>query len=224
MVTITNGFDPEDFAEITPVEQPKFTLIHTGIIADAYDIESFAEGVYRFIERYPSARENLQILFIGYVPPHYDELLKQKLGDTYGFLPYMSHQKVLEYLAGAHLQFMTFDQSVDNAYSGKLFDYIGTGIPILGLLPEGVAAQLIRERQLGTVISLGDAEGLAKAISKYYEAWQEASLTSDKRAEGQAQSQAQDQNGEQVPQGTARCDEFSRLNLAGELAKLFGSK
>lgn len=48
MVTITNGFDPEDFAKVTPVEQQQFTLIHTGIIADAYDIESFVEGVHHF--------------------------------------------------------------------------------------------------------------------------------------------------------------------------------
>lgn len=122
-------------------------------------------------------------------------------------MPYMSHQNVLEFLAGAHLQFMTFDQSVDNAYSGKLFDYIGTGKPILGLLPEGVAAQLIRERQLGTVVSLGDAEGLAGAIRTYYVQWLEDAEDVAKIALSS--------------QGAKRCVEFSRVNLAGQLAKLF---
>ncbi|WP_425806328.1 glycosyltransferase [Desulfitobacterium sp. Sab5] len=209
MVTITNGYDPVDFAKATPVKQEKFTLIHTGIIADAYDMETFADGVRLFLERHPEERENVQILFIGYVPEHFDALLKRKLGKAYVFKSYMSHQSVLEYLAGAQLQFMTFDRSVDNAYSGKLFDYIGTGKPILGLLPEGVAAQLIRERRLGTVVSLGDIEGLAAAIERHYNAWQSSALIPN------------DLQGPDSKGSTERCEEFSRVNLAGQLAGLF---
>lgn len=209
MVTITNGFDPADFAKAIPVKQEKFTLIHTGIIADAYDMETFAEGVQLFMERNPDAQEKFQVLFIGYVPEHFDALLKRRLGKAYVFKTYMSHQNVLEYLAGAQLQFMTFDQSVDNAYSGKLFDYIGTGKPILGLLPEGVAAELIRERQIGTVVSLGNSEGLAEAIGMYFQAWQSSA------------SASVDHQGQDSQAAVERCKEFSRINLAGQLAGLF---
>jgi glycosyltransferase involved in cell wall biosynthesis len=204
MITITNGFDPADFQDIAVIPQEKFTIIHTGIIADNYDMETFTEGVKRFLARHPEARDNVQVLFIGYVPPHYEVLMRSGLQDNVVFKPYMSHKDVLNYLAGSHLQFMTFDRSVDIAYSGKLFDYIGIGKPILALLPEGIAAQLIRERELGKVVALEDPEGLAQAVSAYYEGWllpgnEQVSRTDSKE----------------------RCSEFSRVNLAQQLSGLF---
>jgi glycosyltransferase involved in cell wall biosynthesis len=203
MITITNGFDPADFLEIAKIPQEKFTLIHTGIIAETYDMETFTEGVERFLKRYPEARENFQALFIGYVPTHYEERMKNRLEGTAVFKPYMKHKDVLNYLAGAQLQFMTFDRSVDIAFSGKLFDYIGIGKPILGLLPEGIAAKLIRERGLGKVVSLEDPEGLSEAISDYYTAW----LANDTKTFETGSRE--------------RCSEFSRVNLAQQLASLF---
>lgn len=203
MITITNGFDPADFQEITEIPQEKFTLIHTGIIAENYDMDTFTEGVGRFLTQHPEAGNNFQALFIGYVPPQHEERMKSRLQDTVVFKPYMRHKDVLNYLAGAQLQFMTFDRSVDIAYSGKLFDYIGIGKPVLGLLPEGIAAKLIRERDLGRVVALEDPEGLAQAVSVYYEAWLA-------------------QNSKVFETGSrARCSEFSRVNLAQQLAGLF---
>ena len=210
MITITNGFDPEDFTGSCPVIQKKFTLIHTGIIAEAYDMETFVEGVDSFIKRQPEARGNFQALFIGYVPPKYEELLRNKLQENVTIMPYMSHKEVLNYQAGAHLLFLTFDQSVDIAYSGKIFDYIGVGKPILGLLPVGVAAQLIQDRELGTVASLGKPLELADAVSKYFNTWRER--------EGQGAETQENQRTE--AQATEKCADFNRVNLAGQLASL----
>lgn len=212
MVTITNGFDPEDFIGICPVIQKKFTLIHTGIIAEAYDMETFVEGVDSFIMRQPEARNNFQALFIGYVPPKYEELLRNKLKETVIIMPYMSHKEVLNYQAGAHLLFLTFDQSVNIAYSGKIFDYIGVGKPILGLLPKGVAAQLIQKRELGTVVSLGKPLELANAVSKYFNTWREKERQRAETQEGQ--------RSETQATATEKCADFNRVNLAGQLASL----
>ena len=219
MITITNGFDPEDFTGICPVIQKKFTLIHTGIIAEAYDMETFVEGVDAFIKRQPEARGNFQVLFIGYVPPNYEELLRNKLQETVIILPYMSHKEVLNYQAGAHLLFLTFDQSVDIAYSGKIFDYIGIGKPILGLLPKGVAAQLIQERKLGTIVSLGKPLELADAVSKYFNTWRERE---GQGAEAQEAQEVQEVQEVQKPEAQAieKCEDFNRVNLAGQLASL----
>lgn len=203
MITITNGFDPADFLEITEIPQEKFTLIHTGIIAENYDMETFTEGVELFLTQHPEAKNNVQALFIGYVPPQHEERMKSRLQGTVVFKPYMRHKDVLNYLAGAQLQFMTFDRSVDIAYSGKLFDYIGIGKPVLGLLPEGIAAKLIRERELGRVVALEDPEGLARAVSFYYEAWLAQNLKVFETGSRE------------------RCSEFSRVNLAQQLAGLF---
>lgn len=212
MITITNGFDLEDFIGIEPVIQKKFTLIHTGIIAEAYDMETFVEGIDAFLKRQPEAQGNFQALFIGYVPPKYEELLRNKLSENVTILPYMSHKEVLNYQAGAHLLFLTFDQSVDIAYSGKIFDYIGVGKPILGLLPNGVAAQLIEERKLGAVASLGKPLELADAVSKHFNLWREQ--------DGQNAKAQEDPSAKAQASATEKCADFNRVNLASQLASL----
>lgn len=222
MITITNGFDLDDFIGIEPVMQKRFTLIHTGIIAEAYDIETFVEGIDRFLKKQPEARANFQALFIGYVPPKYEELLRNKLPENVIILPYMSHKEVLNYQAGAHLLFLTFDQSVDIAYSGKIFDYIGVGKPILGLLPSGVAAQLIEERRLGSVASLGKPLELADAVSRYFNLWREQNGESVKAKEGlsaETQARATEKCATEKT-STEKCADFNRVNLAGQLATL----
>lgn len=219
MITITNGFDPEDFMGIRPVIQEKFTLIHTGIIAEAYDMETFVEGVDNFLKRQPEARGNFQVLFIGYVPPKYEDLLKNKLKETVTIMPYMSHKEVLNYQAGAHLLFLTFDQSVDIAYSGKIFDYIGVGKPILGLLPKGVAAQLIQERKLGTVVPLGKPLEFADAVSQYFNIWREREGQSAETQKAQGTETTQEVHSPEA-NATEKCADFNRVNLAGQLASL----
>ena len=230
MITITNGFDLDDFIGIEPVIQNKFTLIHTGIIAEAYDMETFVEGIDTFLKRQPEARANFQALFIGYVPPKYEALLRNKLPENVTILPYMSHKEVLNYQAGAHLLFLTFDQSVDIAYSGKIFDYIGVGKPILGLLPNGVAAQLIEERKLGLVTSLGKPLELAEAVSQYFNIWREQDGQYGKAQEGpraktqdapsaETQARATEKTVTEKT-STEKCADFNRVNLASQLASL----
>ncbi len=205
MITITNGFDEQDFGSLCPVQQDKFTLIYTGIINEIhYDIETFVRGIAAFLQEQPAARTRFQCLFIGYIPPAVTEIfVKYKIRDILVILPYMDHRECLNYLAGANLQFLTFGQDLDNAYSGKLFDYIGSGKPVLALVPEGIAAELIRDKQIGTVISLGHWQEVSKGVEKYYQDW----------LQGQTKN----------PVPASKCREFSRKNLAGQLADLFKS-
>lgn len=206
MITITNGFDEQDFVKITPVLQEKFTLIYTGIInAVHYDVETFVKGIADFLGKQPAARARFQCLFIGYIPPAVVEIFRRHgLEDVLVILPYMDHPECLNYLAGAQLQFLTFGKDLDNAYSGKLFDYIGSGKPVLGLLPEGIAAELIRKKQIGTVISLGNWQELGRELGRYYEDW----------LRGQTQNL----------QSASRCAEFSRRNLTAQLVDLLEGK
>jgi hypothetical protein len=202
MITITNGFDDQDFRLLSPVYQEKFTLIYTGIITAHYDVETFVRGVTDFLKEQPSARTKFQCLFIGYIPSAVIEIFAHyNISDILVILPYMDHRECLNYLAGAHLQFLTFGQDLDNAYSGKLFDYIGSGKPILALVPEGIAAEQIRKKQIGTVISLGHWQAVSKAVGQYYQDW----------LQGQAEN----------PESASKCSEFSRTNLTGQLADLF---
>jgi glycosyltransferase involved in cell wall biosynthesis len=206
MITITNGFDEQDFVRLSPVKQQKFTLIYTGIINEVhYDVETFVRGIADFLNRQPAARERFQCLFIGYIPPAViDIFVRYGIEDILSILPYMDHRECLNYLAGAQLQFLTFGQDLNNAYSGKLFDYIGSEKPVLALLPEGIAAELIRRKQIGSVIPLGQWQELGRELGRNFEAWLAGKI--------------------QSPQSASKCAEFSRQNLTGQLVDLLESQ
>jgi len=49
---------------------------------------------------------------------------------------------------------------------GKVYEYIGAGLPILALAPEGETAELIRSNDLGYVVDPKDVDMLKGLLSK----------------------------------------------------------
>ncbi len=201
-VTITNGFDPADFHQVSPYSFSKFTLIHTGILSKDRSPAALVRGLELLVEERPELREQIQVLFVGFIPEEFVQMFKQSaVADMFEVRPYVPHSVCLDYLAGAQLQLLIFDNSPETkaAYSGKVFDYIGTQKPILGILPEGVAADLIQTKGIGTVVRIGDANGVKEAVAKHFNEWSAGGGSLD---------------------SAARCVEFSRVYLTEQLASL----
>jgi glycosyltransferase involved in cell wall biosynthesis len=82
----------------------------------------------------------------------------------YGFRP---HAEALEVVARADVGLVIIaDQpGAESIYSGKLFEYLGVGVPVLLCGPTaGVAASLVREANAGTVVAYRDVEAIADAL------------------------------------------------------------
>ena len=83
--------------------------------------------------------------------------------------------------------------------TGKIFEYLRAGRPILAFVPpDGEAAALVREFDAGVVLEPDDAEAAEAALARLYD---------DRPTASRA-----------APAGLAR---FERRNLAAELAALF---
>ena len=81
---------------------------------------------------------------------------------------------------------------------GKLYEYLDSGRPVLGLLDaDDEAAQLVR-RSGGMLLPPGDSPALARELAARYERWRAGNRTSDERP--------------------AWLAEHTREHLAGELA------
>lgn len=72
---------------------------------------------------------------------------------------------------------------------GKLFEYIATGLPVLGIGPEnGDAANLLRESGAGTMIDGLKKEAIKNALTQYYNEWSMSAVAVVKKSSAQAYS------------------------------------
>jgi glycosyltransferase involved in cell wall biosynthesis len=81
-------------------------------------------------------------------------------------IPYVPHRESLAYLLASDVLLLIIDDAPASSgiLTGKLYEYIGAGKPILALAPEGEAAELIRQHTLGWVAPPKDAAAILKVL------------------------------------------------------------
>lgn len=174
---ITNGYDEEDFRNINVSAslRDQFTLLFNGYIYDNYDIDFVLEVINELIlEGHMDARKT-RLEFNGSNPSNFSSFIEK---DKYGIVRYngyLSHQESLESLFGANilLLFGLFGEGAYAGYSGKLFEYLRTGLPILSISsPYGVQYELIEEHGHGITATPNNKQKMKDFILTYYNEWE----------------------------------------------------
>ncbi len=162
---ITNGFDPDDFKGINPPDRTsKGTLIrHIGNIGEAAVPEAFLRAV-----KSVSDTINLTVEFIGDNHPGLQKLIhKYKLHKIVSIKDYLPHKIAIQKMSDANILLLSIPdvEDIQHHIPGKLFEYIGTGRPILMLGPEnGDSAKIIKQEDAGIACGFNDFESIKKAI------------------------------------------------------------
>lgn len=140
---ISNGFDEEDFNGMIPQKPDVFTITYTGTLSDQYNIAPFIEAC----KELKSKNNNFNIRFVGNVSD--SKMLECKnagLSENIEVVTYVPHQKSIEYLYKSSALLLVIPDFNGNKeiITGKLFEYIATKIPIIGIGPkDGDAAEII---------------------------------------------------------------------------------
>jgi glycosyltransferase involved in cell wall biosynthesis len=173
-VVLPNGFDSADLVPWRPSADAPPTIAFMGWLYPAHsDPRPFLEAMRLAADRSAAAAE-LRFRIIGPSPGFAVAAVEQMgLQDRVDFLGYQPHGTALELLstADAGLVLIRDVPESKGSYTGKIFEYLGMGIPILlAGPPDGVAADLIREANAGWVVAHGDTQGLASALVELAEA------------------------------------------------------
>jgi len=174
MKVITNGYDPNDIIGILPHSFERFAVVYTGKFSTS---EAFRdpEPFFKAVKLCQDRGCDIEFVHVGAIEQKVVDMAeKAGIGNSARFVGPKPHSEALSYAMGANV-LLVIGGSQKTEQTGKIFDYIVCGRPILALAPsDGEIAKVSREVSFTTIIPDRDPEVIAKALEeKYCQRYQE---------------------------------------------------
>ncbi|MBL7844830.1 MAG: glycosyltransferase [Cyclobacteriaceae bacterium] len=175
-VLLTNGFDEDDFIVINYIKPQKFTIRHIGIVNEQRDPVPFMEAFQQLLVEHAEFGEQTVIEFVGEVYQPFKDYVHDRtsLHNHVRFTGNVSHRKVMECYGSTSLLLLILTGYRDphGFFPGKLFEYIATGVPVLGIGPVvGDAATVLHQAGTGVMAESNDLAGIKASLLKYFKEW-----------------------------------------------------
>ncbi|MFW6350960.1 MAG: hypothetical protein ACOC2E_01110 [Bacteroidota bacterium] len=163
---VTNGFDPEDFAMKTfsPSGNKLFTITYTGTLNADYDLNGFAKAIMKMTDE----NRYIEMRFVGSISPRWQKEFQLLLKNHLNIMDHVDHGQAIQYMVGADLLLLVIPRIKNNEgiVTGKIFEYIASGNPVLGIGPvEGDAAGILHDSGAGKMFDYNDHESIFQFIS-----------------------------------------------------------
>lgn len=200
---IPNGYDEEDFKEDIQPDPDYFTISYVGTMADSYEPMSFFKALKELTRQ--AGKRKLRFRFVGTTP----WTLKQKtedlgLSECVEWKGLVSHREAIHYMKSSDVLLLLIPviEGAEGILTGKLFEYLGSGRPILGLGPaNGAAAAIINECEAGKMFEREQEGEMGEWLRKRLVS-DESSLSIDR---------------------IERRLKYSRRNLAGQMTEIINA-
>ena len=185
---ITNGFDECDFSS-EPCTQAyggasqEFTITHTGLFAADGNPTVLWDVLAEKCHADEAFRKLLRIMLIGKTDDQILKALKDRgLESSLINMGYQTHSVAVEQQRQASVLILPLRKEPEYkaVLPGKLFEYLASQRPILGIgQPDGAMAMIVNETGTGTVIDWNDKEGISQYIEQCWKRHLEGRLSSD---------------------------------------------
>ena len=138
---IPNGYDEADYKDLPQHLEldTHFTLAHIGSFSPSRNIPALWEALAELCKTNNQFKAHLRIKLIGKVDFSVMEALRQhELKAQIEKVEYLPHQEVLKAQASAQMLLLLVNQTKNakGIVTGKVFEYLRTGRPILAIAPE----------------------------------------------------------------------------------------
>lgn len=163
---ITNGYDPDDFAHCSPALLEKPTIVYAGKFRTS---ESFRNPVlfFRAMKLLADRGRHINFLHIGQEEREVSCLAEQEgVTDQMVHIGPLSYSETIAYCLGADV-LLLIGGGQPTEQTGKVFDYIGCGKPILAMAPKkGEIARILKEIPGTWVLEHADPGTIASLLDK----------------------------------------------------------
>lgn len=188
---ITNGFDfdiPQEPHTLTA----KFTISHVGIIGSSRNPLALWDALKELIDENEAFRQHVEVRLIGQVDRSvFDSVKERLLSDYVTFTPYIEHDEVFHVLSESQTLLLLINNtpSAKSILSGKIFEYMASGRPILAIAPpDGDAAAVLQETETGTICDFDDKDSIKATLLTLFERYSNDDLHTIYKAQVNAYS------------------------------------
>jgi len=174
VVSITNGFDEEDFRDLppaSPAARARFVVSYAGMLYDRTTCAALLRPFRLWHERHPDDLQHVTLVYAG---------LQSALLAGAGPFPFevqdrghLTHREAVALRTHSDLQLFALPADLRaHVYSGKLFEMLRAGVPILAMAdPAGAAGRLIARARAGDVFPATQPAEAAAALKRQFDRW-----------------------------------------------------
>jgi len=169
---IHNGFDQDDFVDFGKNQNRvsnKLTILYTGNFSSTRKPNNIILAIRELIKDKKINQDSINLVFAG---SNLERFLTDDPFITY--LGYVEHSKLDALRKNANLLLLLQDSSINSIgdYSGKIFEYIASGIPIIAITNQkSVVVNLINSTNTGFVV-VDEVNEIAKTIYNIFNKFQ----------------------------------------------------
>jgi hypothetical protein len=178
---VPNGFDSADYPEIEKKRNEKFTLTYTGSMYGRRNPASLFAAVEKLIAEKKISPDKFLLRFIGRFGTEVQEMFDSaSFKGSIEIIGYIPHKESIKYLMLSDLLLLVVDESKESEeiVPGKVYEYIGTKIPVLAIAPRPSAiADLMEETKAGAIAHQSEVDKIADFFLRFYKDWESGSST-----------------------------------------------
>jgi glycosyltransferase involved in cell wall biosynthesis len=185
---LSNGFDEEDFETLRLQQTEKFVVRHVGIVNEKCNPRPFMSAIVELANEHEQFATDLVVDFVGEVHPQFRSFVESSsaMSAFTTFTPPVPHSELIQMYGKSSvlLIVLTGYKDAEGYMPGKLFEYLATGLPVIGSGPEnGDSAAVLKETGAGVMLDGNNREQTKKALLTFYEKWKNGLLTSASKAD-----------------------------------------
>ena len=201
---LTNGFDTDGHANGVSLDE-QFSICHIGMMNGDRNPKVLWKALSELAEEFEDFGKDLRVLLIGKCDQEvYQSVTDFGLNDHVNFLAYMPHKDVLKFQRSSQVLLLAVNKvpSAKSIITGKIFEYLQSERPIIGIGPVvGDLADILLETGAGQMIGFEDLASLKALLKNHYTLFKSGRLKA----------------------GTRNIDRFHRKHLSRDLADILKS-
>lgn len=181
-----NGYDAADMhppRRQETSEENLFSLVFVGNMKATHNCEALWRALQNSLKEDPRLRKAFRLKFIGLSHASVQQSLENTgLLEKTDFMGFQSHHIAVRQMQAASVLLFIIPDAPDNRgiLTGKIFEYLAAGRPILAVgPPDGDAAKLLHECRAGSMLDRNDIKGMTKRILELFDKWQRQALQED---------------------------------------------